>query len=218
MSATNYLAGLLQVGFLFTVSGEEVLEQIGYRDHNWAANLLQGVAPLGNHVGRGGLHAFATPEAEALLTGEVVALLCLADNVVTALYHEYILHEHAAHVASSPCLSKDQRSEIRNCQNAATKFRKLKEAFLKIAFPDVPPRDYKIFFDVSIINAAKRELYYALAGAPIVYRELPRYLTADYSKITKLRQKYRDYIYVSELSRSQSDPEMNFEVKDNGKF
>ena len=58
----------------------------------------------------------------------------------------------------------------------------------------------------------------------MVYRYCARYLTADYSKITQLRTKYRQEIILCEQWRSEREGMslrelgLKFEIKENGKF
>lgn len=225
LCAAAYFSTIMEISRLFTASSEQILANPGYRDRDWAKALTQTIAQLGEFSREfRRFRAFASPEMDEILTREAVAVLCLADNILTTLYHEYIVYEQYERLARQKEKTKDERALMRRLQTIETKFRKLKEKFLTIALDGRPDKKTRMYFNARIVDVAKREIYDAFLAAPVVYRYCERHLTTDYSKITQLRTKYRHEITLCEHWRSEREEMslhefgLKFEIKDNGKF
>lgn len=225
LCAAAYFGTIMEVSRLFTASSEQILANPGYRDRDWAKALTKAIAPLGESSSEfRKFRAFAAPEMDAILDREAVAVLCLVDNILTTLYHEYIVYEQYERLARQQEKTKDERALMRRLRIIETKFRKLKGKFLTIACNGRPDERTRMYFDAHMVDTVKRGLYDAFLAAPVVYRYCKRHLTTDYSKITQLRTKYRQEIILCEQWRSEREGMslrelgLKFEIKENGKF
>lgn len=230
LCATSYFTALFNIGMGFTATGEEILAYPGCRDLHWAKSLFAAIKPISkllssNHFPKEqksnlrvlkALAYASDEEISELLSREIVAIFCLADNVLAALYHEYILYQQYTILAKHTPVSKEDAMTIRQLRWTASKFRKIKKNFLKIAFGGNLDMAQRMGLEAEFIGSRTSILHDALVAAPIIYRYCPRYLTSDWSQITKLRKKYRDRVYYCESKMEIPDPD--FEVMANGKF
>lgn len=230
LCVVDYFVALFSIGSTFTVTGEDILQRPGCRDMRWATNMLTAMRPAAKLLSDGHFSSeqdstlrllrtlllVSDEEIKMLLTREVAAVFCAADNILATMYHEYIMYRYRTKLESSSPLSKEDRARIRQLRTGLTKFHKLKKTFLRIAFVNDLDARRSAGFDVGTIGSKTSLLHDAMMAAPIVYRYCPRYLTSDWSQITKLRQKYRDVIIEGE--KMLIIPDMDFEFNANGKF
>ncbi len=230
LCVVDYFVALFSIGSTFTVTGEDILQRPGCRDMRWATNMLTAMRPAAKLLSDGHFSSeqdstlrllrtlllVSDEEIKMLLTREVAAVFCAADNILATMYHEYIMCRYCAKLESSLPLSKEDRARIRQLRTGSTKFRKLKKTFLKVAFASDLDARRSAGFDVGAIGSKTSLLHDAMMAAPIVYRYCPRHLTSDWSQITKLRQKYRNVIIEGE--KMLITPDMDFEFNANGKF
>lgn len=226
----DYFVALFELGSNFTATGEDILRYPGYRDLHWATSLLSAMRPAarlfaGDHFDPKQkeqmkilrvLSSAPEEEVNALLTREIVAVFCAADNILATMYHEYIAQRYSTKLEAIAQPSKEDRMRVRRLRNVSAKFGRLKKAFLWVAFGNSLDAKRKAQFDISVISSQSSVLHDAIMAAPVVYRYCPRYLTSDWSQITKLRQKYRDMIIECEQEVIRLD--LDFEFNANGKF
>lgn len=223
--ATEYFATLFNTGLYLPVSAERVLRNRGYRDHDWAKAMLSAIVMSGimfpNRTEK--VPPEALDDVDAMLSRNVVAILCLTDNIMVAMYHEYVAYQHCKILARQLEASKDERALMRRLGIIQMKFRKLKESFLDVAFDGRIPRNFWAFFSVEFVEPSSN-FYKAFAVAPMVYRVFPRYADADFASILRLRQKYRNDIITCESWRQENiesiinSDEIIFKIQANGKF
>lgn len=223
--ATEYFATLLATGEHFPVAADQILRNRGYRDYDWVRAMLSTIVMSGilfpHRIGK--VPSAALDEVEAMLSREAVAQLCLADNILVTMYHEYVAYYHQKILARQPQPTKDERALARRLSVIQTKFRKLKETFLSLAFDGRLPRKYQAFFSVEFIDLSS-SFYKAFAVAPLVYRAFPRYNDTDFAQILRLRQRYRNDLIACEKWRQENveslinSEEIIFKIQANGKF
>lgn len=236
LCAAAYFAAVLDAGLHFPVEGETILRRPGYRDYDWVMKLLSTMRPLLQALPGAqpddppelrklrGFLRIPDDEFDALLSHEIVATLCLADNVLSAMYHEYILRQQCQFLAKTHADDKDTRAQLRHLRTAAEKFRKLKAQFLGFAFQGQPGPKQLVRFDARVVDRVCPAFADAFIAAPVVLRHCPRHLTADWSQITNLRTKFRHEIALCEQTRAADAKTsltlmgLDFEVSTNGKF
>lgn len=216
----DYFVALFDVCTHFTATGTEILNQQGYRDAAWFESLFVVARPAARLVlsdyftGRQNfgykilkvLTCASDEEIASLSRRETVAMFCAADNILAANYHEQILYQQCQTLGKQLPSSKERRAKIQELQWVASKFRRLKKSFIRMVSQDS-------LDDIGLLQSTG---YEALVAAPVVYRNCPRQLTADWSRITKLRKKYSRSIY--ECEAHLEIPGLIFIARNNGRF
>lgn len=215
----DYFVALFDVCTHFTATGTEILDRQGYRDAAWFKSLFVAVRPAARLVFSDYfmdrqnfgckilkvLTCTSDEEIASLSSREIVAMFCAADNILAASYHEQILHQQCQTLSKQLPSSKERRAKIQELQWVASKFRRLKRSFIRMVSQDS-------LNDIGLSQLTSD----ALVAAPVVYRNCPRQLTTDWSRITKLRKKYSHCIY--ECEARLEIPGLTFTAKTNGKF
>jgi len=216
----DYFVALFDVCTHFTATGTEILDRQGYRDAAWFKSLFVAVRPAARLVFSDYfmdrqnfgckilkvLTCASDEEIASLSSRETVAMFCAADNILAASYHEQILYQQCQTLSKQLPSSKERRAKIQELQWVASKFRRLKKSFIRIVSQD----------SLDDISLSQSTGYETLVAAPVVYRNCPRQLAADWLRITKLRKKYSRSIY--ECEARLEIPGLTFTAKTNGKF
>lgn len=203
----DYFTALFEISMDFTVTGEELLAYSGYCDLDWAKSLFTAMKPATRLLSSDyftdeqksklkilkALACASEEEIAALLSREIVAIFCAADNILTALYCEYVLHWQGAALQKRATLTKDERAQLRQIRCVLPKFRKVKEAYIEITTDGGPDMAYRMGLEAEFVGS-KTPIHDALLAAATVYQYCPRNLTADQIRLTKLCRKHGDSI------------------------
>lgn len=221
--AIDYFVALFDISTNFTSTSEKILARPGYRDSNWAKNLFITMRPANRLLSSGHyapkdeselrllkvLTCASDADLDEILSREIVAIFCAADNILASMYHENILYKQYR-------IAKDSHKDTRQLHRAQLRFSKLKKHFLSVAFDGNLTKVQSEKFRVEHLPSKTSILRDALTIAPVIYQYCPRYLTSDWSLVANMRQKYRSQIELCEAT--MSIPDMEFEFKTNGKF
>jgi len=105
--AIDYFVALFDISTNFTSTSEKILARPGYRDSNWAKNLFITMRPANRLLSSGhyaskdeselrllkALTCASNADLDEILSREIVAIFCAADNILASMYHENILYK-----------------------------------------------------------------------------------------------------------------------------
>lgn len=189
----EYFATLWEMSSGFCCTGAEILEQNGFRNRAWAESLFRVAAEQ---------HVFANcnlpsglpfEAVQPLITDEIVAYLCLADDILEAAFYERLINEQRQYDHDFSSRSA-QKSYFRTLKIAKRKFREQKQKYLKLAYSDKIPQQFQRAYEVDTPQSRsnlQRSVWLALDLLPIVYELNPRDKDAtDKSRLMGLWRKY----------------------------
>lgn len=194
--AVAYYAAIHELFGYFTIYGEQIRERHhGYDDRRWIRGLVKVTADVG-FFRRPGMrieHAPSFSDIWPLITADLVADYCLADDLLRSLYFEYLLYDYQKTFAAAPKTPHTVQRRLKEISSARRDFRLQKYRYLRVAYHGHVPRKVQNKFQVEVCGHTFMggiDLLAVYSGMPIVLEEHPRRNTADNESLSKLCRKH----------------------------
>lgn len=191
-----FLSTLMEMLGYFSVDGERILHDCnGYRNRKWVEALFE-VAANEGYFRKPSMRAEdALPYAvvQPLITNELIADICLADNLLKALYHEYLFYDYQLKFTNAPKVPHTVRRHMKELRSARQDFCRQKTIYLRIAYRGRVPRKYRSLYDVAnctqeFVGEIKLDSIFSIM--PTISQLHPRDNASDAIPISKLCRKY----------------------------
>lgn len=194
-----YFKVLYEIAREFTCTGEEVLKIPQHHDRPWADQLFEILTrrqAFGSNID---FHDIAP-----LLNREIIALFCLADDILMTLSYEFALRKQVEALVITPKTTENQLLQ-RNLTTASQKLRRVRcNIFQKLAYSGEVPDSMRLILRHVFNNPHETlpkelkeqytDLILALRIAPIVYEYIPRSHGSRPAVLSRLVKRYRSYI------------------------
>lgn len=198
----DFLGTLFRLAGNFAVDTEFLLQHPGFRSRSWVEALFEVGASYG---------CFKGVPFEALqpyITQNIVALFCLAGDIMEASFYEYFLIKRREEILRRPDRTREDEQILKRLREARIKFVNQKKAYLKLAFAGTKvPKEMKRAFDLNVIirgDQLQREVRHTIEGMPHVFEFYPRDNSSDLAPLSRLYIKYSQLFAQSEESDSSA--------------
>jgi len=183
----EYFGTLYEVASNFHCTGEMILQHNGFRSRVWVESLFELAANSGC------LEGLPFEAIQPLITQEIVAHFCLANDILETAFYEYSLFKQYQELQSLPP-AKLTNQTLKELRIARRKFCSQKMEYLNLAYGLKLASKSKCTYDVCTVykrDAMQQNILLALELMPIVYQAYPRNEnTADMAPVRKLCRKY----------------------------
>ncbi len=190
----------------FPCEGAEVLQRNGYRSHAWVESLYELAADFGC-FGREEPTKVVLPfEAiQPFITPEIVALVCLADDLLRVAYYEYLIIQLRSQMLGGFYANRKSERILKQIRQVRKKLYFQKKEYLRIAYGK-SFKGIRKSYDMNRVysgNVLQKNLLETFEFVPIVSRLYPRDpFAADLSPISRLYRKYKDIFLLCKESDS----------------
>lgn len=198
----DFLGTLYRLASSFAVDAEFLLQYPGFRSRPWVEALFE----VGAHYG-----CFKGVPFEALqpyITQNIVALFCLADDIMEAAFYEHCLIKRREEILRHPDRTREDEQILKRLREARLKFMNQKKSYLKLAFAGTKvPKRLKRTFDLNVVvrgDQLQQEIHHTIEGMPHVFEFYPRNDSSDLAPLSRLYIKYSQLFAQSEESDSSA--------------
>lgn len=201
-----YFGTLYYLMWHFPCEGEQILQRNGFRNRAWAESLFKLGADYGC-FGRESPRKVILPfEAiQPIIPQEIIALACLADDVLRATYYERILIELRTRILSGFYATRKCERILKQLRQARRKIYLQKKEYLRIAYGKslkVIRRSYDMN-EISSEDVLQRHLLDTFAFIPTAIQLFPRdSFAADLSPLSRIYHKYEEIFSLCKESDS----------------
>lgn len=194
-----YFKVLYEIACEFTCTGGEVAKIPQHYDRLWADQLFE---ILTRRQAFGSCVDFH--DVAPLLNREIIALFCLADDILMTSSYEFILRNQVEELVTAPKTNANRLLKNR-LTTASQKLRRVRcNTFQKLAYGDEVPNSMRLMWRCVFKNHHEildreleercADLITALRTAPIVYEYIPRSPGSRPAVLSRLVKRYRSDI------------------------
>ena len=205
-AALYYFGTLYYLMWQFPCEGREILRHNGFRCQAWVESLFKVAADHGC-FGRKEPTKVTLPfkAVRTAITPEIVALTCLADDILRAAYYERYLIELRIQILDGFHATRKTERRLERIRQARQKFHIQKKEYLRIAYGK-SLKGVRESYDINVINPRdelQKNLLDTFDFVPIVSQLYPREpFSADLSPISRIYRKYEDVFPLCKESDS----------------
>lgn len=200
-----YFGTLYYLMWQFPCEGAEILQHEGFHNRAWVESLFKLAADYGCFGRETPTKVILPFEAvRTIITPEIVARVCLADDVLRTTYYEYRLIELRTQIFSN--LDANYRFDyiLKRIRQACQKIRAQKKRYLRIAYGK-STKSIRKSYSMSNIrtgDALQYNLLNTFDFIPVVSSLYPRSSAIDLAPLSRIRRKYQDVFSLCEESDS----------------
>lgn len=194
----EYFGTLYEIISQFSCTGEEILRRNGFRSRAWVESLFAIAAEHRCFANVNCPQGLPFGAIRPLITPELVAVFCLASDLMEATFYERLLAEQYQQLSCQQSNSNQQL--IKGLRVARRKFNRQKLKYMDLAYG--PHRESYIdeAFDVCskvAENRLQRDIWFSTEIMPIVFQVCPRgENVTDLAPVDKLCRKYIHYFTI----------------------
>lgn len=207
-----FFSTLFEMAGFFSTDGERILRTYnGYRNRKWVEALFEKTANCGYFRRSMITYGKSLPYSaiEPLITNELIADFCLADDLLKSLYYEYQIYHYQQCFTATPKIPHTVRHCLKELCAARLAFRRQKLSYLRIAYCSRVPRKIHKLYDASRCTQefiGEIDLDAVFSIMPIIFELYPRDTASDAAPLSKLCRKYARLIaFCDEAAASLSD-------------
>ncbi len=189
----EYFGTLYEIAYQFRCTGEEILRHNGFRSRAWVESLFAVAARNRCFASTHNPNGLPFEAIRPLITPEIVAHICLANDLLETTFYEYLLFQQQQMLNNLP-QTKASAQALKQIHTVRRKFATEKTVFLKLAYGPKPTSQVvNIYndFSTSKKNKLRQDVLLALELMPVVFQIYPREdNTADMARVQKLCRKH----------------------------
>lgn len=206
-AALYYFGTLYYLIGQFPCEGAEILRcNNGFRNRAWVESFFKLAADYGCFGREKPTKVILPFEAiQTIITPEIIALVCLADDLLRATYYEHCLIELRTQILGGFYADRKHERILKQLRQARQKIYVQKKVYLRLAYGKNLKgiRDSYDMNETSHPDTLKKNLLDTFDFVPIVSRCYPRDLfAADLSPLSRIYRKYEEVFSLCKESDS----------------
>lgn len=172
----DYFGTLYEMASDFSCAGIDLARRKGFCSRAWVEAFFRKAAENHCFANESCPQGLPFQAIRPLITDDIIALFCLANDILEAAFYEHQLLQQQKIVNTWPS-DKTNRQLLQRLRLARRKFLRQKKLYLELAYGHGRAQIVEHIYDVTIeprVNSMQRDIRFALDIMPIVVQTHPR--------------------------------------------